>query len=146
MTENNQSHEELFEGLRALAESAFPKKCANYGPVFESADQFLLETVDIERAKTSLKQAEEEDGTKIIEVFRNCPCGSTLMDFFSDRRDTSEKGAIRRNKFDELVVFLNKNGIDNDVARMELLKVLRGGKSEILSKIVTTHPAPKFGQ
>jgi len=135
MTDNNQFYSELFSGLKALAESSFPKKCANCGRLFESANQFLLETQDINTSTTGLKQSEDEDGSKIVEVFRNCLCGSTLMDFFSDRRDFSEAGTIRREKFDELLNFLNENGLDRKIARAELLKVMRGEKSKVLSKI-----------
>lgn len=135
MTDSNQFYSELFNGLKALAESSFPKKCANCGRTFESADQFLLNTQDINPSTTGLKQSEDEDGSRIVEVFRNCPCGSTLMDFFSNRRDFSEAGEKRREKFDELLNFLDENGIDRKTARTELIKVMQGEKSEVLSKI-----------
>ncbi len=135
MTDNHQFYSELFNGLKALAESSFPKKCSNCGRVFDTANQFLLETQSINTTTTGLKQTEDEDGSKIVEVFRNCPCGSTLMDFFSDRRDFSEAGIKRREKFDELLKFLNENGLDTKIARTELIKVMRGEKSEVLSKI-----------
>jgi len=135
MTDDNQFYSELFKGLRELAESAFPKKCTNCGRLFVSAEQFLLETQDINASTTGLKQSEGDDGSKIIEVFRNCPCGSTLMEFFNDRRDTSEAGIKRRGKFEELMSFLQNNNLDKTTARMELIKVLRGEKSEILSKM-----------
>jgi len=136
MTDNNQFYNELFDGLKALVESSFPKKCANCGRTFESADQFFLETKDINSSTTGLKQAEDDDGTKIIEVFRNCPCGSTLMDFFSDRRGFSEAGTKRREKFEELLDSLCTNGLDRKTARTELIKVMHGEKSEVLSKIL----------
>jgi len=137
MSDSIKNYNELFEGLTALAESAFPKKCVSCGRIFESANDFLTETQDIPTAKSSLKESEEEDGSIVVEVFRNCPCGSTLMDFFSDRRDFSDKGIQRRNKFEELIQFLGSKGIDKNIARIELLKVLQGKKSEILSAI---HP------
>lgn len=135
MATNNQFYNELFNGLKALAESAFPKKCANCGRIFESADQFLFETKEINELTTGLKQSEDDDGTKIIEVFRNCPCGSTLMDFFSNRRDLSKAGEKRREKFEELLNFLSENGLDRKTARTELIKVVQGEKSDVLSKI-----------
>lgn len=99
MGDNNLFHSELFKGLKELSESAFPKKCANCGRLFESAEQFLLETQDINTSTTGLKQADDDDGSQILEVFRNCPCGSTLMEFFNDRRDLSDQGTKRRKKF-----------------------------------------------
>ncbi len=125
----------FFEGLNSLAESAFPKKCKTCGRMFETADQFLKETEDIRESVTGLKQSRDEKGATIVEAFRNCPCGSTLMDFFNDRRDQSKAGDARRNKFNDLLVFLVENGLEREVARNELLKVMRGEKSDILSKI-----------
>lgn len=135
MTDDNQFYNELFKGLKALAETSFPKKCANCGRIFETADQFLLETQDINLSVSGLKQSEDEDGTKLVEVFRNCPCGSTLMDVFGDRRDLSEAGITRRKRFDELLSFLVENDLEPEIARLELIKVMRGEKSEVLSKI-----------
>lgn len=127
--------DELFRGLKALAESSFPKKCGNCGRVFETAEQFLRETEGMGQAHTGLKEARDDDGSRIVEVFRNCPCGSTLLDFFSDRRDLSDKGMQRRKRFEELHGFLVSNGLDPSLARAELIKVLRGEKSEVLAKI-----------
>jgi ribosomal protein S27AE len=133
----DQFKEELFRGLSELAEASFPKKCPNCGRVFETAEQFLLETQDMGLLKSGLKQSEDDDGHTIVEAFRNCPCGSTLMEFFADRRDMTEAGNKRRNKFNELLDYLERNEIDRAIARRELLKVMKGEKSDILSKIST---------
>ncbi|MFD2229083.1 hypothetical protein [Alkalimarinus sediminis] len=130
---------ELFDGLNALAESAFPKSCACCGRTYQTAEEFLHETEKIPAATSSMKSALEEDGTTIVEVFRNCPCGSTLMDEFGDRRDMSERGHKRRQHFNKMMSYLEQKGIANDVARKELLKVLRGEKSSVLATI----PPPK---
>ncbi len=136
----NSIQDTLFEGLTALAESSFPKKCNCCGRLFETVEDFVKDTVDIPTAKSSLKTAEEEDGSIVLELFRNCPCGSTLMDAFSDRRDFSERGFKRREKFEFMLDFLAEQGIDKLVAREELLKVMHGQKSIILSCI---HPPKK---
>ncbi len=122
--------DKLFAGLRALAESAFPKHCRNCGRTFDTAEEFLRETRQIGQDRTGLKQGKDDDDVTIVEVYRNCPCGSTLMDFFSDRRDRSEAGLRRREKFGKLVEQLLSIGWSRDLARTELLKVLRGEKSE----------------
>ncbi len=132
---DNKFQDQLFAGLKALAETAFPKQCANCGRLFETVDQFLKETEDIRPTVTGLKEATEEDGSKIVEVFRNCTCGSTLMEFCGDRRDFSEAGLKRRERFEELLTFLESHDIDKSIARVELIKVMNGGKSDILSKI-----------
>jgi len=86
-------------GLTAFIEKSFPKKCSVCGAIFQTADQFLTETQNMPNGRSSLKEALEEDGTEIVEVFRNCSCGSTLMEEFNSRRDNSTIGKERRAKF-----------------------------------------------
>ena len=81
---------------------------------------------------SGLKQSMDDIDNTIVEVYRNCPCGSTLMDFFSDRRDISDSGLRRREKFAELLAYLIEKGWETQLARTELIKVLRGEKSELL--------------
>lgn len=125
---------ELFRGLRALAESSFPKRCPSCGRMFETAEQFIEETALNNEASSGLKQSGTDDGEKIIEVYRTCPCGSTLMDVFADRRDHSDAGMRRRHRFDDMLNLFEDRGIDRDTARTELIKVMRGIKSEVLDK------------
>jgi len=134
MSEEISYEDQLFKGLKALTESAFPKKCASCGAVFETADQFFTATELVGGKHTGLTQAEEEDGSYIVESFRNCPCGSTMLVFFSDRRDTSEAGLKRRENFEKLLDFLDGQGLDREIARKELIKVVRGERSEIIEK------------
>lgn len=128
----------LFLGLRALADSAFPKRCANCGRTFENAESFIKETEQIRQGASGLKQSFDDEDLPIVEVYRNCPCGSTLMDFFSDRRDLSERGLKRRKKFGEMLDILTAKGIEHEVARTELLKVLRGEHSDLITGILNT--------
>lgn len=122
----------LLAGLRALAESSFPKRCGTCGKVYESVADYVTQTDNLASGRSGLKQSQDDDGQTIIELFRNCSCGSTLMDFFSDRRDLSEAGEKRRRRFDELLAYLADRGLDRAVARAELLKVTHGQPSEIL--------------
>lgn len=126
----------LYNGLRELAASAFPKRCANCGRVYASAEDYLRETRPPAVTHSGLKQATDDDGSVIVEVFRNCPCGSTLLDFFNDRRDRSDAGQQRRERFLRLVGYLVANGIDRPLARSELLKVLHGQSSEVLARFL----------
>lgn len=123
-------------GLRALADSAFPKYCRNCGRTFSTAEQFIEETEQIRQGTSGLKQSYDDDDLTIVEVYRNCPCGSTLMDYFSNRRDSSEVGLNRRKKFGEMLDMIAAKGIERDVARVELLKLLRGEHSEILVNLL----------
>ncbi len=112
-----------------MAESAFPKQCKNCGKMFLTAAQFLAETETIRQGITGLKQSVDDDDMTIVEVYRNCTCGSTLMDFFSDRRDVSDGGKKRRDLFDQLLPHLQKKGLDYTEARNCLLRLLRGTAS-----------------
>ena len=131
-------HETTFyAGLRAVVETSFPKRCPMCGRMFESAQCFLEETEKLGPDSSGLKASRDEDERSLVEVYRNCPCGSTLMDFFSDRRDLSEAGIKRRHTFDRFLLYLVSRGLERELARSELLKVLHGGKSELLQKLAT---------
>ena len=107
--------------LRALVEASFPKRCRNCGVVYQTADDFLQQT----RA-TGLKQSRDDDDLTIVEVYRNCACGSTLMDFFSNRRDISTAGDQRRALFEEWLIHLEQSGMSRGEARAHTHKLLRG--------------------
>ena len=116
----------FFEGLHALAASAFPKRCGYCGRVFATAREFMLETRSVRQHLTGLKQSFDDDSVAIVEAYRNCLCGSTLMDFFSDRRARSESGARRRELFEKLLPHLQEKGMTPAAAREHLLALLRG--------------------
>lgn len=126
---------EIFAGLKSLVETAFPKSCMTCGRVYETAEAFAKETETV-NGRTGLKASQDDDGTPLVELFRNCVCGSTLMDAFCDRRDQSETGLTRRTKFGSLLVKLIERGVTPTVARLELLRVLRGETSEVLSELL----------
>jgi len=118
---NNRS--DSLMGLTAFIETSFPKKCSACGATFQTATQFLTETQNMPNGRSSLKEALEEDGTEIVEVFRNCACGSTLMDEFNSRRDNSDTGKESRAEFDQLLSNNRHLSIEN--ARSEVLKQIK---------------------
>ena len=89
-TENIKDELEIFKGLKALSESAFPKRCGNCGRVFETSEQYIRETEKV--SDSGLKESYDDDDTPILEVYRNCICGSTLMDFFQIEGIYRKKG------------------------------------------------------
>ena len=118
----------FFEGLQALAASAFPKHCGYCGRVFATAQDFMQQTQSVRKDISGLKQSFDDDSVAIVEAYRNCLCGSTLMDFFSDRRDISESGARRRELFEKLLPHLQEKGMTLAAAREHLLALLRGAE------------------
>lgn len=124
----------LFAGLTALAESSFPKRCNNCGRSYPDVASFIAQTRGIE-GHSGLKAARGDAGESMVELYRNCVCGSTLLDFFNDRRDLTDEGATRRARFGELLLYLESRGISQHLARLELLKVLNGESSQVLSEL-----------
>lgn len=125
----------LMQGLKELSASAFPKRCKTCGRRFETAADYVRETERINPERSGLKQSTDDDGSHIVEMFRNCPCGSTLMDVFADRRNSTATGLARRARFGALLRYLETRGIAAQLARSELLKALRGEPSEVLRNI-----------
>ncbi|MFU8779660.1 MAG: oxidoreductase [Kiritimatiellia bacterium] len=106
------------------------------GKVYKDSDTFLKETTPVKditlQEQSGLFTMEGLRDTASIGVFRNCICGSTLLADFHDRRDSSQSGNKRRDRFDMLLNTLCEQGIDTDEARMELRRVLRGENSDKL--------------
>lgn len=139
MTTPTDTDSDLFAGLRVMVDTAFPRKCSTCGRTYQSAEDFFTTTEALDNDKSCLKQSYDEDDSTIVEVYRNCVCGSTLMDTFSDRRDDSAAGLKRRQKFSQLHEYLVDQGMQQEVAREELLKVLSGQGSELLKEYKTPH-------
>lgn len=129
------SHDDLFGSLRALQESTFPKVCRNCGCEYADARQFLAATQQVRADHTGLKSSQEEDGSFVVDVFRNCACGSTLLESFHDRRDLSEAGIKRRARFGELLDKLVADGVPEEKVRTELFKLMRGQPHELIQLI-----------
>ena len=125
----------LFARLRALEESAFPKTCANCGREYRTHEEFLTATHPVRRDHTGLKQSYDDDGAVIVDVFRNCVCGSTLLESFHDRRDTSPAGQKRRARFAEMLSSLVLAGLSESVVRAELLLLMRGKPNRLVELI-----------
>jgi hypothetical protein len=133
MDKNESFDNSFYKGLQALSTSSFPKKCMACGRTYRTVEEYIDGTQSI-RNLSGLKASLDEDDRPIVELFRNCVCGSTLMDTFNNRRDLSEAGIRRRKKFGELVEKLVNAGYSHESARAELLKIMRGEDSILLKK------------
>lgn len=137
MTEASKWQKELYSGLQSLAASSFPKKCNNCGQIYQTAEDYIKQTNKLQSQVSGLKQSYDEDDSVIVELYRNCECGSTLLNFFTDRRDTSPNGLEQRRKFDKLLDILVASGLTSENAHVELIKVLRGEVSEQLQYLLS---------
>ena len=125
------NHDAWFAGLKALGRDDFPKRCRNCGRVFANEVDYFQQTQAIRPEITGLK-AVVDDAGPLVEVFRNCVCGSTLLVNCMSRRDDSLAGNSRRRLFNELLGYLVRHGVDRAQARIELLRVVAGERSAVL--------------
>lgn len=143
MAKRESSSNSLQEGLQQLVAGAFPKRCRACGRVYRDFPEFLSLT-DPMYSGSGLKEV-TDDGGICVEVYRNCRCGSTLMDVARDRRDESEAGRRHREKFDLMVRKLVAAGIERRRAREELLSLLHGGSSEVIAELLKRAETKKGG-
>ncbi|MDO3380075.1 hypothetical protein [Geoalkalibacter halelectricus] len=120
----------ILEGLKALHAETFPKICGNCGAVFHSTEDYVRKTRKL--FGNGWFRAADDGELNFVQMYRNCRCGSTLLVHYWDRRDDSEPGRRRREKFQRVLDQLVARGWDRDIARDELLKFLLGEKSSLL--------------
>lgn len=131
---STEAERQLFADLKVLSDSAFPKQCSTCGRVYDSPEDFFSQS-SAPTFGSGLKGSLDEDDESIVELFRNCECGSTLMDFFMDRRDNSPRGVKRRTVFGRLLDALENKGLPRNVARQELTGVMNGNPSKRLEAL-----------
>lgn len=142
----NVDEKELFQGLQALSDSAFPKRCSTCGREYLSPEDFFRSSRSLNNSSSGLKPSLGDEDEPIVEVFRNCHCGSTLMDFFEDRRDTSAKGLKRRDVFGRMLILLQQRGLGSGEARQELIGLMNGRASEKIEALgIQLNPAGTEG-
>ncbi len=135
MSEKN-TFDQLYSGLRALSKVSFPKKCSTCNKVFETAESYIKETLSVPTHKSGLSVSYDPiDQINLVELYRNCTCGSTLMDIFNDRRDLTSIGDKRRKIFEKTLTLLIKSGWNRNESRMEILKLMKGEVSDKLQKL-----------
>lgn len=123
---------ELYQGLQALIDAAFPKVCSACGASYHNLAEFLSGTRST-LSSSGLKEAEEGQYYPAVELYRTCQCGATMLEFFRDRRDDSQTGVLVRAKFAQLLDMLRDTGLSVATVRAELIVLLRGGQSEIFN-------------
>ena len=125
----------LFDGLQAIANDQFPRSCQSCGRFYESPKQYIEDAEPPENT-SGLQASKDDHGQPILQLFRNCPCGSTLLEFFKERRDLSPPGQRRRDRFGELMKVMTNTGMEFEDAQKELLKFLDGKESQIIQDYI----------
>jgi hypothetical protein len=110
-----------------LEHESFPKHCSNCGKVYHDEIQFFQETSSIPHKRSDIRPVKDDPEVRNIylEVYRNCSCGSTLMERFHSRRDLSEAGLERRAAFEDMLSKLELAGLPRQDARQSLLRLIR---------------------
>jgi hypothetical protein len=134
--ESLENIDQLLSGLRILAESSFPRECGYCGKRYESAEQFLEQTKGTYTSPSGLTESVDDDDHPTVEAYRNCSCGSTLVEVFDNRRGNTQEDCLRRKKFSEVLETLVAMGVERSIARNELLAVIRGETSELLENYI----------
>ena len=94
----------------------FPEVCLSCGKNFGNSKEFL-------EATTLLPQeAYFEASTNHVVDHRQCECGETLILRRKNRRGESKEANQKRQEFQNKLIFLIKNGVEVDRARMILMK------------------------
>lgn len=131
MSEQN-PNEDIFAGLRQLADAAFPRRCRQCGREYKTSEEFLAATRPLRPEISGLKLGHDDDGHEIVELFRNCVCGSTLLESYWNRRDSSAAGLMRRQRFNDMIDRLVAKGCPAETAHAEMLKFMRGQPNGLL--------------
>lgn len=118
------SKDSLYQGLKAIWDTEFPKTCPKCGRVYGSFEEYLIDTKVLPNS-SGLMGYDIGDPGQQVGLFRKCGCGTTIMAFCHDRRDLSESGNKRRKLFGELMNRLVDTGISALEARQKLLSALR---------------------
>lgn len=127
---------DLYSDLKSMAETDFPKHCKTCGRVYPDMQAYVDHTEHLRPGVSGLQQGLDEAYEPLVELYRNCACGSTLMNFFADRRDTSSAGLKRREQFQAVLEKLKRQGIEEEDAREALLRFMRGEESALLENAV----------
>lgn len=118
----NQILPSVAEKLETLYADKFPKICNNCGKIFQTREQYLAATSTLKK-KNSAQYTKSLD---LVQEYRNCSCGSSLMIYTTDRRDLTAYGLARRELFDTCLERLQHlSSFERGILAEALRKVFR---------------------
>ena len=113
---------EIKSRLEELYQEYFPKQCGNCRKIYETREQYLTATLQLEEESTVL-----DYDNKVFE-YRNCTCGSTMLVMMDNRRDETHWGEMRRGIFNDCLELIC---IETKIKQDKVVPVLR----EVFDKI-----------
>lgn len=132
MNPDSQWHEEVYQGLHACLQLAFPLNCPKCGREYFTLEDFLASTGPL-AGGSGLREYADPQGETLVGLFRICACEAILVTLCENRRDASLPGQVRRSRFEALLELFVSRGLEKETARRELRKLLLGQESPLLS-------------
>ncbi len=127
MDESPASTPAPYEGLAVRSNDIFPLVCPRCQRRFVQIHDFLSRTTPIFQSSGLMEREDPETGLFVL-LLRNCLCGTSLALRCQDRRNQSESGRLRRDRFGTLVSMLVEVGVESDRAQLEVRRLLHSTK------------------
>lgn len=112
-----------YDGLSVKSADVFPLTCTRCQRRFTEINDFITRTTPIFQS-AGLMQREDPGTGPFVLLLRNCLCGTSLALRCNDRRDHSDQGRLRRDRFKSLVGLLVEVGVDTEQAQREVRRLL----------------------
>ncbi len=137
LSDSVKSSQGSYKGLHILRKNAFPKQCVCCGNLFKHLKEFLKNTQQVSTGSGLMEYKISSclGCTQVVALYRNCVCGSTLLVFCKCRRNTSSLGLRRKELFGQMWEQLKERGISHPLIRNELLRVVHGKQSKLLTNL-----------
>ncbi len=127
MTDDGNRLRAIQDQLYVVLMTRFPATCNSCKKCFKDPESFLEATHAMKR-RAVLEVALQRSEFAVMEHLKYCVCGAEIF----KRRDDSEIGDRKRVLFEMLLKQITAKGINLEVAKNELRKVLKGEDSETL--------------
>ncbi len=75
-----------YQYLETTGTFSFPRQCHCCGQVYRDIESYFEATQPAGLSQSGLKQSFDDADATVVEAYRNCQCGSTLLVGFTDRR------------------------------------------------------------
>lgn len=117
--------ENLLAKFRNLANEGFPHHCA-CGRSYKDLEDFLARTTSPHASSSGMVASLVGEGAEVVDLFRNCACGSTIMVIIQERRNFSRRTRYHRHLMQATMDACESAGVSHEQARGELLACIRG--------------------
>lgn len=112
------------DGLTVRSADLFPLLCTRCQRRFTQLQDFIVRTTPIFQSSGLMQREEPDTGGTYVLLLRNCLCGASLALRCQDRRNQTDQGRLRRNRFGTLVNLLVEVGVEPAKAEQEVRRLL----------------------